>query len=100
MVSWWKAASVSVPVRTGHVEGQWGNYRWEAFLARAPVSYGLDSVSLYKKGGRIVRLALYARLPGTRLWRKVAAYHRGWLFGRKRYLAVIRQVVSQIEAAG
>ncbi|BDG61398.1 hypothetical protein caldi_24880 [Caldinitratiruptor microaerophilus] len=100
MVSWWKAAPVATPRRAGHVEGILGSYRWEAFLARAPVSYGLDTATLYKGSGRIVRLALYARLPGTRLWRKVAAYHRGWLFGRRRYLDVLRRVVDEIEAVG
>lgn len=77
--------------------GQVGEYRWEVHLAQAPVSYGLDPQTLYKGRGRIVRLVIYAPVGNTGVWRKVAAFHRGWLFGRKQYLAAVRQVAALVE---
>ncbi len=83
--------------RDGVIRGEAGPYQWEARLARGPVSYGLDPVTLYKGPGRIARLVLYLTLPGTRSRRKVAAFDRGWRFGRKEHLAVIRRVVRYLD---
>lgn len=81
----------------GAFSGVTGGLKWEAYLANGPVSYGLDPATLYKGRGRIVRLVLYAPVPGTTAWRKVASYHRGWVFGRTRHLPVLRTVVSRLE---
>lgn len=79
--------------RTGRLSG----YRYEAHLARGPVSYGLDPRSLYKGWGRVVRLVLYRPVPGTTLWVRAAVYHRGWLRGRKAHLELVRRVVELLE---
>jgi hypothetical protein len=81
--------------RDGVMQGTCGPYHWEARMARGPVSYGLDPHTLYKGGGRIVRLVLYEQLAGTR--RKVAAYDRTWQFGRKEHLATIERLVRYLE---
>jgi hypothetical protein len=81
--------------RDGLMQGTCGAYRWEARMTRGPVSYGLDPESLYKGGGRIVRLVLYERLAGT--YRKVAAFDRAWHFGRKEHLCTIERVVGYLE---
>lgn len=83
--------------RDGLVRGEVGRYSWEARLTRGPVSYGLDPETLYKGCGRIARLVLYEALPGTGVRRKVAAFDRGWQFGRKEHLSAIRRVVSYLE---
>lgn len=84
--------------RDGLVRGELGRYRWEARLTRGPVSYGLNPETLLKGSGRIARLVLYEQIPGMRHGRKVAAFERGWQFGRKEYLALIRRVVSYLGA--
>lgn len=83
--------------RDGLMQGEIGGYRWEARMARGPVSYGLDPASLYKGHGRIVRLVLYEQLTPRSAGRKVAAYDRAWLFGRKEHLPVIERVVRYLE---
>lgn len=90
-MSWWSARRAAGPA-----EGRCGEYRWEAYLAMGPVSYGLHPRTLYKGAGRIVRLVVYAPVGGN-VWRKVASFHRGWLCGRREYLGVIRQIVSELE---
>lgn len=82
--------------RDGVLRGEWGRYRWEARLARGPVSYGIDPYTLYKGRGRIARLVLYEN-EGGRPARKVAAFDRGWLFGRKEHLPAVERVVSYLE---
>lgn len=82
----------------GQLSGSLPGYRWEAYVARGPVSHGLDPRTLYKGQGRIVRLLLYAPLGPTGPWRKAAAYQRGWLFGRKQHLSAIRDVVKRLDA--
>lgn len=84
--------------RDGLMRGECGAYHWEVRLTRGPVSYGLDPQTLYKGRGRIARLILYEAIPGTSLQRKVAAYDRGWRFGRQQHIAVLRRVVGYIEA--
>lgn len=84
--------------RDGLICGEIGHHRWEVRRARGPVSYGLNPQSLYKGAGRIVRLVLFAHIPGTGCWRKVAAFDRGWQFGRAEYLSAIRRVVRYLEA--
>ncbi len=81
----------------GPVTGRCGEFRWEAYLAGGPVSYGLHPGTLYKGPGRIVQLVVYIPIGQTGLWRKAAAFHRGWLFGRREHLALIRQVVGDLE---
>ncbi|MEW8979163.1 MAG: hypothetical protein AB2385_12220 [Symbiobacterium sp.] len=93
-----KVRLLDVGTRDGLLRGECGPYHWEVRLTRGPVSYGLDPVTLYKGRGRIARLVLYAPIPGTRLLRKVAAFDRGWLFGRRRYLAVVQRVVGYVES--
>lgn len=83
--------------RDGMMRGECGRFHWEARLARGPVSYGLHPDTLYKGDGRIVRLVLYEALSGNGAVRKVAAYDRGWLHGRKEHLAVIQRVVRYLE---
>ena len=85
--------------RDGLVRGELGPYRWEARLTRGPVSYCLDPRTLYKGRGRIARLILWQQIPGTRLCRKVAAFDRGWLFGRKAHLTAIAKVVRYLDCA-
>lgn len=86
-----------VGARDGLMEGEFGPYRWEARLARAPVSYGLNPESLYKGYGRVARLVLYESLPGTHLAHKVAAFDKGWLFGRRAHSSAISRVVRYLE---
>lgn len=83
--------------RDGVVSGEIGRYLWEARLTRGPVSYGLDPATLYKGGGRIARLVLYERIADHHGRRKVAAFDKGWLFGRKEHLSVIERVVRYLE---
>lgn len=83
--------------RDGIVRGECGGYQWEARLTRGPVSYGLDPQTLYKGAGRIARLVLYQGTPASRLPRKVAAFDRGWLFGRKAHLTAITRIVAYLE---
>lgn len=83
--------------RDGVMKGECGPYRWEARLTRGPVSYGLDPKTLYKGEGRIARLVLYEAIPGTALSRKVAAYDRGWHFGRTQYMPILKQVAVYLE---
>ncbi|HEY3366037.1 MAG TPA: hypothetical protein VGK74_13350 [Symbiobacteriaceae bacterium] len=85
-----------VGARDGLISGELGRYRWEARLTRGPVSYGLDPGTLYKGAGRIARLVLYERIEGTGCSRKVAAFDRGWIFGRKSHLEVVRRVVAYL----
>jgi hypothetical protein len=82
--------------RDGLMRGEAGRYQWEARMARGPVSYGLDPASLYKGHGRIVRLVVYEQLARGAS-RKVAAFDRNWLFGRKEHLSVIERVVRYLE---
>jgi hypothetical protein len=84
--------------RDGLVLGEVGRFRWEARLARGPVSYGLNPETLYKGTGRIARLILFEPLPGSARGRKVAAFEKGWLFGRKEHLGMIRKVVAYLGA--
>lgn len=83
--------------RDGVMRGEVGRYRWEARMTRGPVSYGLDPASLYKGYGRIVRLVVYEELAPRGACRKVAAFDRGWSFGRKEHLSVIERVVRYLE---
>lgn len=83
--------------RDGVICGECGRFRWEARLTRGPVSYGLNPATLYKGAGRIARLVLYEQLTSARAGRKVAAFDRGWLFGRKEHLPVIDRVVRYLE---
>lgn len=83
--------------RDGVIRGECGDFRWEVRMARGPVSYGLNPETLYKGSGRIARLVLYEPVVDTRTARKVAAFERGWLFGRKEYLATIQRVVRYLE---
>lgn len=84
--------------RDGVMRGECGRYRWEARMARGPVSYGLDPGTLYKGQGRIVRLVLYETLAGRAgAHRKVAAYDRGWQYGRKEHFGTIQSVVRYLE---
>jgi len=88
---------VELGPRDGVLRGECGPYHWEARLARGPVSYGLDPATLYKGPGRVARLVLYEQIAGTHVKRKVAAFDRGWLFGRKEHLTTLRRVVSYLE---
>lgn len=83
--------------RDGLMRGECGGYQWEVRLTRGPVSYGLNPSTLYKGAGRIARLVLYQPIPGTRACRKVAAFDRGWQFGRKEHLSAIQRVVRYLE---
>ncbi|HYF96355.1 MAG TPA: hypothetical protein VD969_29460 [Symbiobacteriaceae bacterium] len=83
--------------RDGIMRGECGRYRWEARMARGPVSYGLDPATLYKGPGRIVRLVLYEELSRSGAGHKVAAFDRGWLYGRKEHLAIVQRVVRYLE---
>lgn len=83
--------------RDGTVRGRSGEFAFEARLARAEVSYGLDPETLYKGFGRVVRLVLYRPVDDTGVEVKVAAFDRGWLYGRKRHLQTIRRIVSYLE---
>lgn len=83
--------------RDGVMRGVCGRYHWEARMARGPVSYGLDPLTFYKGGGRVIRLVLYERLGAKGGYRKVAAYDRAWHFGRKEYLSIIERVVRYLE---
>lgn len=83
--------------RDGLMRGRCGRFQWEARMARGPVSYGLDPATLYKGSGRIVRLVIYEPLGARSGGRKVAAYDRNWLFGRKEHLSVIERVVRYLE---
>lgn len=93
--------------RDGSLRGEAGHYLWEARLARRPIVDGLDPSSLYKGYGRIIRLVIFERLAETQeslaggqrpwLFRKVASYDRGWHFGRRRHLPVIRKIVQHLE---
>jgi hypothetical protein len=84
--------------RDGVMRGELGRYHWEVRMVRGPVSYGLDPQTLYKGPGRIARLVLYECIAATGAGRKVAAFDRGWLFGRKAHLAVITRVVQYLES--
>ena len=81
------------------LEGRIGGFRYEARLARAPVSYGLNPRSLYKGQGRITALSLFAPHPGTSLERRVARYAGGWIFGRQHHLALLAKLVSRLDPA-
>jgi hypothetical protein len=83
--------------RDGLMRGELGRFRWEARMTRGPVSYGLDPQTLYKGSGRIARLVVYETLAGAGVSRKVAAFDRGWLFGRKDHLSVIQRLVRYLE---
>lgn len=83
--------------RDGIMAGEVGGYRWEARLARGPVSYGLDPETLYKGKGRVARLVLFEQVAGCRAGRKVAAFDRGWLFGRREHLSLIGRIVGYLE---
>ena len=83
--------------RDGLLRGESGTFRWEARVTRGPVSYGIHPETLYKGQGRIARLVLYAPVAGTGLHRKVAAFDRGWIFGRKDHLPTIHRVVAYLE---
>lgn len=83
--------------RDGLLRGRLGPYEWEARITRGPVSYGLDPRTLYKGTGRIARLVLWQRIPGTNLFRKAAAFDKGWLFGRKAHLAAVERVVQYLD---
>lgn len=83
--------------RDGVLRGHSGDYVFEARLARAVVSYGLDPETLYKGYGRVVRLVLYRPVGDTGIQVKVAAFDRGWLYGRKQHLQTIRRIVSYLE---
>lgn len=83
--------------RDGLLRGDAGGLVWEARLARGPVSYGLDAATLYKGRGCIARLVLLEPIPGSRVQRRVALFDRGWRFGRREYLPVIKRVVSYLE---
>lgn len=90
---------VDVGPRDGLMKGECGPYQWEARLTRGKVSYGLDPGTLYKGEGRIARLVLYETIPGTRVQRKVAAYDRGWQFGRQQYIRILQSVVRYLDRA-
>jgi hypothetical protein len=83
--------------RDGLLRGEIGSYCWEARLARGPVSFGLDPETLYKGRGRIARLILYRRMGQTGCTRKVAAFDRGWRFGRKAHLPLLARIVAYLE---
>lgn len=91
----WKGIGIR-PRAAGACGGTVEGYRWEAYLAREPVSYGLNPQTLYKGEGRIVRLELLAPVAG-RVWRRVAVYNRGWVFGRKAYLPVLARLVRELD---
>ncbi|MDB4894259.1 MAG: hypothetical protein JWN15_521 [Firmicutes bacterium] len=84
--------------RDGVMRGELGQYHWEVRMVRGPVSYGLDPQTLYKGAGRIARLVLYEQISATCAGRKVAAFDRGWLFGRKEHLALIERLVRYLES--
>lgn len=83
--------------RDGLLRGEVGGLRWEARLTRGPVTYGLNPETLYKGTGCIARLVLYEPVTGLKLGRKVAAFDRGWQFGRKEHLSQINRVVRYLE---
>lgn len=83
--------------RDGLLKGEAGPYRWEARLARGPVSFGLNPQTLYKGRGRVARLVLYRQVGETTVARKVAAYDGGWQFGRKAYLGLLSRIVAFLE---
>lgn len=82
--------------RDGILRGYTGDCEFEIRLARDAVSYGLDPDSLYKGGGRITRLVLY-RMVNDDVCVKVAAFDRGWLYGRQRHLGTVRRIVDYLE---
>lgn len=83
--------------RDGVLKGRIGDCDFEARLARAEVSYGLDPATLYKGYGRIVRFVLYRSSGEAGVPVKVAAFDHGWLFGRGRHLRTVRTVVDYLE---
>jgi hypothetical protein len=82
--------------RDGILKGYTGDCEFEVRLARNPVSYGLDPDTLYKRGGRITRLVLYRPLNDS-FCIKVAAFDRGWLYGRRQHLGAVRRIVDYLE---
>lgn len=98
MFGWMEAVKLTeVGGRDGLLRGKLGSYEWEARLTRGPVSYGLDPRTLYKGTGRIARLVLWQRIPGSNLYRKAAAFDKGWQFGRKAHLAAVERVVQYLD---
>lgn len=79
------------------ITGRDGDYHWEVRLARREVCDGLNPRTLYKGGGRIVRLVLYRPVGPWGLRRKVAAFDRGWHFGRLAHLSLIRRIVAEVD---
>jgi len=79
--------------------GQFLTLAYSAWLGPEPLDCGLNPVTLYKGGGRIVQLTLYERLaPGLGGLRRVAHYNQGWRFGRRRYGALLALLVESLEA--
>lgn len=83
--------------RDGLLRGEAGPFRWEARLARGPVSFGLNPRTLYKGGGRVARLILYRQVGESACTRKVAAFDGGWQFGRKAHLPLLARIVAFLE---
>lgn len=77
------------------VEGEIGRYRFSAQVLQKGLHDGLNPLNLYKGGGRIISLYLYENHQG--IYIKVAAYQRGWLFGRKKHEALLRRLVNYLE---
>ena len=94
---WLQAKITAASRRDGLVAGEVGSYSWEARIGRGPLSYGINPETLYKGEGRVARLVLYRRVGAAGLRRKIAAYDRGWLFGRKYNLEIIRRLVEYLE---
>lgn len=80
---WWE--------RDGRVIGQIGRIHFEAELLPGRVSTGLNPRTLYKGGGRLVRLRI------DEAGRGIALYQRGWRYGRRKHLAIIRRVVDLLD---
>ncbi|MCL5046816.1 MAG: hypothetical protein M1598_08550 [Actinobacteria bacterium] len=94
---WFQPRITAASRRDGLVAGEIGSYSWEARIGRGSLSYGINPGTLYKGDGRVARLVLYRRVGTVGLRRKIAAYDRGWLFGRRNNLEVIRKLVEYLE---
>lgn len=85
--------------RAGWLSGDWQGYPFTARLCDGPVSYGIDPATLYKGFGRVAQLTLYERLaPGGGGLRRVACFDGGWRFGRRRYAALLSDLVRTLDS--
>ena len=80
----------------GVVAGHFGRYGFHARLTQGPVSYGLNQHSLYKGHGRIAQLRIW-QFDRSGAMVTLALYDRGWRFGRRQHLGVVRRLVEVLD---